>query len=134
MEDFEGKTGQRLYVITTRRLNISKGIIRKRLQDFEKKDEGADQANITYNNGDLLSATSGENLGDDWILNSGCSYHMCTDRNYFDSYKQANCGTITMMDNSTYKVIGIGMVKIKIFDDVVKTVGGVRHVPGLGRA
>lgn len=51
------------------------------LQDFEKHDKGFDQADIAYSIEDLLLATLRENLGDDWILDLGYLYHMCSDRN-----------------------------------------------------
>lgn len=45
--------------------------------------------------------------------------------------KQANFETKIMTDNSTYKAIRIGTVKITMFDGIVRTIGGGRHVLGL---
>ena len=36
-----------------------------------------------------------------------------------------------MGNHATCKVIGIGTIKIKMFDGIVKTLGSVRHVPAL---
>ena len=38
-----------------------------------------------------------------------------------------------MANNASYKLIGIGIVRIKMFDGVVYTLGDVRHVLDLKR-
>jgi len=81
---------------------------------------------------DLLSVSSGSNfLSESWILDSGCSYHMCPNKEWFDNYKPCNGGTVLMGNDAVCKAIGIGTVKIKMFDGVVRVLGNVRHVPEL---
>ena len=36
-----------------------------------------------------------------------------------------------MGKNASCKVLGIGIVRIKMFDEVVHTLGGIKHVPNL---
>ena len=48
-------------------------------------------------------------------------------------YKSYNGGMVQMGNNATCTVIGIGTVKIKMFDGVVTVLSNVRHVPNLRR-
>ena len=68
---------------------------------------------------DLLSVSSGNNvLLESWILDSGCSYHMTPKKDWFGTYKPYNGGMVQMGNDATCSVIGIGTVKIKMFDGV----------------
>lgn len=71
---------------------------------------------------------------DDWVLNSGCSYHMCPRRDWFVEYKLYNGGQVIMGNNKACRVIGIGTVKLTLADGIVKTLTDVRHVPDLKRS
>ena len=42
-------------------------------------------------------------------------------------------GVVLMGNNASSKVAGIGTVRIRMFDGVVRTLGDVRHVPDLKR-
>ena len=55
----------------------------------------------------------------EWILHSGCSYHMCPNREMFLKFKEFNGGVVYMGNDSTCKMMGIGSVQIKMFDGVV---------------
>ena len=48
-----------------------------------------------------------------------------------DTYKPYNGGMVQLGNDATCPVIGIGTVKIKMFDGVVKVLSNVRHVPDL---
>ena len=73
------------------------------------------------------------NLIDAWILDSGCLFHMYPHIEYFDTYKACDASTIRMGDDSVSKVIGIGTVKVKMYDGAMRTLMNVRHVPKLRR-
>ena len=78
---------------------------------------------------DLLSISSGNNvLLESWVLDSTCSYHMTPKKDWFDTYKPSNDGMVQMGNDATCLVIGIGTVKIKMFDGVVRVLSNVRHV------
>ena len=80
--------------------------------------------------GDMLYVSSSANrLINSWVLDLACSFHMTPHKDWFDTYKLVNCGSILMGNDATCKVFGIGTIKIKMFDDVVRTLGEVRHVP-----
>ena len=53
---------------------------------------------------------------------------MTPHRDWFDTYKSVNCGFVLMSNDATCKVVGIGTIKIKMFDNVVRTLREVRHV------
>ena len=81
---------------------------------------------------DLLSVSSSNNvLLESWVLDSTCSYHMTPKKDWFDTYKPYNGGMVQMGNDATCPVIGIGTVKIKMFDGVVRVLSNVRHVPDL---
>ena len=42
-----------------------------------------------------------------------------------------NGGNVTMGNNTICKVVGIGSIKVKMFDGMVRTLTDVRYVPGL---
>ena len=56
---------------------------------------------------------------------------MTPNRNWFSTYEHVHKGVILMGNNASCKVAGIGTIRIKIFDEVVRTVGDVKHVPDL---
>jgi len=84
-----------------------------------------------FNGGDLFLATT-ETLGKlDWILDSGYSFHMCSVRQHFDPYQQCEKGAVNRANGTRSWVAGVGTVRIRMFNRVVWTVTGVRHVLGL---
>ncbi|KAI9187197.1 hypothetical protein LWI28_025371 [Acer negundo] len=97
-----------------------------------KKVETSSTANVvSEDNGELLSVASTSYAFDAWILDSRCSFHMCANRDWFDTYEPQSEGEVLMGNNATCKVIEIDTIKIKTFKRIVKTLGNVRHVPEL---
>jgi len=72
-----------------------------------------------------LVTTSGKGVDDDWVLDSGCTYHMCPHRDWFDSYEPVDIGIVLMGNDIECKVAGIGTVQIKTHDGVVRTLSKV---------
>ena len=68
-----------------------------------------------------------------WLLDSGCSYHMTPYRDWFSSYDSIEGGVILLGNNVSCKVFGIGSVKIKMHDGIIRTLTNVWHVPDLKR-
>ena len=68
-----------------------------------------------------------------WVIDSGASYHMTPDRHSFSTYRQLDGGEVLMGNNASCRMIGIGTVKIRMFDGVVRTLCDVRHVRDLRR-
>lgn len=72
-----------------------------------------------------------EKISGKWILDSGCSYHMCPNRKWFTTYRNIDGGNVLMGNNHSCKTMGLGSIRIKMHDGVVRTLMDVRHVPDL---
>ncbi|KAH9717203.1 hypothetical protein KPL71_021739 [Citrus sinensis] len=68
-----------------------------------------------------------------WVLDSGCTFHMSPNRNYFTIYQSCDGGMVLMGNNSVCKVVGIGTVSLKMYYGMVRDLTQVRHVPELKR-
>jgi hypothetical protein len=54
---------------------------------------------------------------------------MCPHRSWFSSYQFVDGGIFLMGNNVPCKIVGVGSIKIKMFDNIVITLTKVRHVP-----
>ena len=89
---------------------------------------------LDQTDGELLVASDADSrASENWILDSGCTFHMTPNRDWFSTYKPVYKGVVLMGSNSSCKVAGIGTVRIRMFDGVVRTLGDVRHVLDLKR-
>ncbi|KAK3008763.1 hypothetical protein RJ639_013623 [Escallonia herrerae] len=79
---------------------------------------------------DVLSVTISFSDGG-WILDTGCSYHMRLNRDWFVTYRSFDGGKVLMGNDVAYKVVGIGSIQIEMHDGIVRTLTDVRHVPEL---
>ncbi|CAL8140263.1 unnamed protein product [Prunus armeniaca] len=57
--------------------------------------------------GEFLSVTLGSKAFTNWILDTGCTFHMCAVREWFDTYKEVSSGEVLMGDDSSCPVKGI---------------------------
>jgi hypothetical protein len=104
----------------------------------EKKDDENEGSSRSTNvveedsdvaDGDMLSvASTSEHLVDSWLLDTACSFHVTSNRGWFDTYKSVNYGIVTMGNGEHCKITGIGSIRIKMFDGVVRTLCDVKHV------
>ena len=67
----------------------------------------------------------------DWVLDSGCSYHICRDRSQFWEYEACDGGLVRMANGSANRVVGKGTVRFQVLSGKTVRVAGVRHVPGV---
>src|SRR4051812_5398704 len=52
---------------------------------------------------------------DEWILDTGCSFHICCNKDWFSSYESVKTGDVVRMrDNNPREIVGIGEVQIKM--------------------
>lgn len=92
----------------------------------------AESSNLV-DEGDVFLATTESPEKSDWILDSGCSFHMCSVREQFIAYQPCEKGIVNMANGAQSKIAGVGTVRVRMFDGVVRMLTGVRHVPGLKR-
>ncbi|EOY10968.1 Disease resistance family protein / LRR family protein, putative [Theobroma cacao] len=64
-----------------------------------------------------------------WCLDSASTTHICYQKDCFDLLQEWVVGNLTLGNKSIVKVMGLGVVKIKMFDGVVCSLGGVAYVP-----
>ena len=106
---------------------------KKVLRDEKPSVVGVAEGSSLYDGGDVFLATDESPGKSNWILDSGCSFHMSAVREHFDTYQPCEKGTVNMANGTQSRIAGVGTVRIRMFDGVVRTVTGVRHVPGLKR-
>ncbi|KAG8500910.1 hypothetical protein CXB51_002999 [Gossypium anomalum] len=100
----------------------------------ESNEEDVAGANLADENGDdflLVSTNDNSKLTSEWILDLGCSFHMCPNREWFSTYSSVEGEVVRMGNDSSSKVIGISTVKIRIHDGTIMTLSDVRYVPDL---
>ena len=52
----------------------------------------------------LVSSVKSGDLSNDWVLDSGCSFHMSPRRDWFDTYESCNGGNVIVGNNATHFV------------------------------
>ena len=80
--------------------------------------------------GDVFLAIAESTGKSYWILDSSYSSHMCLVTEHFDTYQSCEKDIINMANS---RVIGVGTVRIRTLQGVVRRVTGVRHVLGVKR-
>lgn len=60
------------------------------------------------------------------LLDSARSYHMCTHREWFATYDPLNGGSVSMGNDTQCRVLGIGTVRFRMYDGMVRTLTDVR--------
>jgi hypothetical protein len=55
-------------------------------------------------------------IENEWILDSGCFYHMCPNRDLFSTYETYNGGVVLIGNNVVCNVEGKSTVRIKMHD------------------
>ncbi|KAG8471931.1 hypothetical protein CXB51_036977 [Gossypium anomalum] len=87
-----------------------------------------------YSEGELLvTSVNDSKLSKESILDSGCTFHMSPNRDWFTTYETVSEGVVLMGNNASCKIAGVGTIKVKMFDGVVRILNDVRHVPELKR-
>lgn len=80
-----------------------------------------------------LESLSTHSCHDAWLINFGASFHMTPHREWFYEYESYDGGDIFLGDDSSYKIIRHGRVKVRFRDGRVKNLPGVLHILGLAR-
>ncbi|KAE8732732.1 hypothetical protein F3Y22_tig00001750pilonHSYRG00022 [Hibiscus syriacus] len=116
--------------------HMKRDCLKLKKQTDEKRDGSSKSVNVVEDDtsdcseGDMLSISTTQ-LTDAWILDSGCSYHITPNREWFSTYRPVNSGSVYLGDDRCCNIVGIGDVRIKMHDGSVRTLSGVRHIPDL---
>ena len=66
-----------------------------------------------------------------WLVDSGCTFHVTPFRDLFSCYKEIEHGFVSMANSKNCNVLGICDVCLKFSSGYVFTLKNVRHVPDL---
>jgi hypothetical protein len=104
-------------------------------QKKKEADKSAVEASIVENSdgGETLMITSNDEKRMAWVLDSACSFHICSHREWFSDYSHVHDGDVIIGDVSPIEISGIGSVQIKVHDDTFKTLTNVRYVTKIKR-
>ena len=58
--------------------------------------------------GGVLVATHAYKDNDEWILDSGCRFHMTPNKTFFQTFESVDEKNVTIGNNTTCKVVGVG--------------------------
>lgn len=106
----------------------------------ERKKKGAKNkkvsgdANVAFedyeSNGSYeVLAISNKKSGDEWVLDSGCSFHMTPNESWLLDLSKIDGGKVLLGNNKECTVIRIGNVTLKLEDGTVRTIRKVRLEP-----
>ena len=94
-------------------------------------------ANVAeYNDGNSdfsLVVTPSSNSSSAWLLDTGCSHHMCSKRDWFHEFEELESGVVYTADDTPLTTYGIGSIRLKNQDGAIRILKGVRYVPNLSR-
>jgi hypothetical protein len=113
-----------------------KGHMKRDCPEWNKgKEESSTSVNVvadSESDGDMLSVSSStDGLNNSWLLDSACFFHVTPHRNWFDTYRSINCGSVRIGNDAACTIIGMRTIKIKMSDGVVRTLEEVRHIPDM---
>jgi len=109
----------------------------KRKNKLKKKSEKPSEVNIVKldrNESDssafLLFITPSICYSDasEWLLDTEAIDHICHRREWFSSLEKLDSGVIIMGNDAACQIVGIGTVRIKMFDGVVRDLTDIRYV------
>ena len=88
------------------------GHIKRECPEWNKgKEESSTSVNVVADSefdSDMLSISSNiDGLNNSWLLDSACSFHVTPHRNWFDTYRLINCGSIRMGNDAICIIIGM---------------------------
>ncbi|KAH9678731.1 hypothetical protein KPL71_025836 [Citrus sinensis] len=94
---------------------------KKKLEKLQKESNGkaaiASEDEGMSDDADVLIAAEKQSSGE-WILDSGCSFHMCHNKNFFKTFDNIAGGKVLLGNNLACNVAGIGTINIRMFDGI----------------
>jgi hypothetical protein len=103
--------------------------------EVENKEEGNSSfvAGVVEGNsevsGFVLAVTdSDSHFSDQWVLDTACTFHMSPKRDWFTTYELVDDGSVLMGNDVACKIVGMGTIRIRMHDGIVRTLKNVRHI------
>ncbi|XP_059671098.1 uncharacterized protein LOC132316642 [Cornus florida] len=122
---------QRLYILRIKKGHIKWNFPKLKNKKKDKKDKKESKDKSTSNSSDIAgvaeeSSSDVENIlsvsisdchsSSEWVLDFGCSYHMCPNRDWFSTYHFVDGGTVLMGNDNPYQSVGTAIIQIKMHD------------------
>lgn len=104
----------------------------KKYKETDKDDGEASVASDGYESAEALTISNNQ-ISDEWILDSGCTFHTCHTKSWFESIQESDQGLVILGNDKACKVKSIGSVKLRMHDGSYKILQQVRYVPDLKR-
>ena len=108
------------------------GHFRRQCKSPKKKNENDSANAVTEEVQDALLLAVDSPL-DDWILDSGASFHTTPHREIIQNYVAGDFGKVYLADGPALDVVGMGEVRILLPNGSVWLLEKVRHIPDLRR-
>ena len=89
-------------------------------------------SNDGYESADILKVSS-VNSEKEWILDSGCTFHMTPNKAWFEDFKQEEGGLVFLGNNRPCQVKDTGSVRIRTHNGVEKVLTNVKFILELKR-
>ena len=70
---------------------------------------------------------------DEWIMDSGCTYHMTPRREFLCDFRSINGGEVLIGNDYSCSVTDIGSIKFQLWDKSIKIIKNMRWVLKLRR-
>lgn len=81
----------------------------------------------------LILAASIQDTRDEWVLDSGASFHITPNKEVLFDLKQVSGGKVLMGNNTFSEIEGVGKVCIKGSDGSIVILTNVKFMPTMGR-
>ncbi|GJR47274.1 retrovirus-related pol polyprotein from transposon TNT 1-94 [Tanacetum coccineum] len=105
---------------------------RKKSTGYTKKDEQPSSSGSTYDDSEVMVVMSAQALLD-WIMDSGCSYHMTPRLDILFDFLKCDGGSVQLGDNRECKIKSIDKVRVQLKDGSSFVLHNVRYIPELKR-
>ncbi|KAK9190434.1 hypothetical protein WN943_019039 [Citrus x changshan-huyou] len=109
---------------------------KKKLKKLQKETNGktavASEDEEDAEGADVLIAAEKQPTAE-WILDFGCSFHMCPNKEFFKTFENIDGGKVLLGNNLACKVTRMGTINIQMFDEETRELKQVRYVPELKR-
>lgn len=87
-----------------------------------------DSSNEGYHRVDLPD-TSNEKIRCQPVLDSRCFLHISPDKSLFHDYESIDGGQVLIGNYNAYQIVGMGFVKIRMYNGTTKILEHIRRVP-----
>ncbi|KAL0407098.1 UNVERIFIED_CONTAM: cytochrome [Sesamum latifolium] len=108
----------------------------KRDNRNNSKNDSEDANFVSDNNGEVYMISDINNVQSsvnmhEWLIDSGCSFHMSPYKEIFSNYKTDNFGFVAMANEKLCGIKGLGDVCVTFDNGYKLTLKNIRHVPDL---